>query len=112
MQRYERRINKMDKALEKRINIASSWASSRVGLLDSIERYEDSYAITQEFKEWIICIENKSSKSLHSSILRVPQKRFSLEEETSDKDELLELKILQPNCSKKIYRDSSLKQLK
>ncbi len=51
----------MNKLLNKRISIASCWASSRIALLDSIENYEDSYAITQEFREWIVCIENIGS---------------------------------------------------
>ncbi|AAQ00289.1 MULTISPECIES: hypothetical protein [Prochlorococcus] len=80
----------MNKSLERRISIAKSWASSRVALLDSIERYEDSYAITQEFCEWIICRENKSSQ-LFSSVLKVPSSLVSLNKETSETDELLEL---------------------
>ncbi|WP_269623212.1 hypothetical protein [Prochlorococcus marinus] len=80
----------MDKPLERRINIASCWASSRISLLDSIERYEDSYAITQEFREWIVCLGSNPSQ-LDSSMLKVPNKLISLKEETSDQDELLEL---------------------
>ena len=51
----------MDKSIEKRIQIATCWASTRIALLDSIENYEDSYAITQEFREWIVCIESKGA---------------------------------------------------
>jgi len=80
----------MDKSIERRINIASCWASSRIALLDSIERYEDSYAITQEFREWIICLESKSAH-LDSSLLKAPTSIFKFKEETSESDELLEL---------------------
>jgi hypothetical protein len=46
----------MDAAMERRINVATNWASTRIAYLDKAERYEDSYAITQEFREWITCI--------------------------------------------------------
>lgn len=80
----------MEQPLERRINISSCWASSRISLLDSIERYEDSYAITQEFREWIICKESKSHH-LQDSLLKVPKSFVSLKNATSETDELLEL---------------------
>ena len=80
----------MNKLLNKRISIASCWASSRIALLDSIESYEDSYAITQEFREWIVCIENKGSQ-IDSSVLKVPNSLKSSRKETKEQDELLEL---------------------
>ena len=46
----------MDAAMERRIVVATGWASTRIAVLDKEERYEDSYAITQEFCEWITCI--------------------------------------------------------
>ena len=46
----------MDAAMERRINVATNWTSTRIAYLDKAERYEDSYAITQEFREWITCI--------------------------------------------------------
>ncbi len=79
----------MEQPLERRINISSCWASSRISLLDSIERYEDSYAITQEFREWIICLESKSAH-LEDSLLKVPNSFISLKNATSETDELLE----------------------
>ena len=80
----------MNKPLNKRINIASCWASSRIALLDSIESYEDSYAITQEFREWIVSFENKGA-NIDSSILRVPNSFQSSKKEAKEQDELLEL---------------------
>ena len=79
----------MEHPLQRRINIATCWASSRMSLLDSIERYEDSYAITQEFREWIICLEGKSSH-LENSVLKVPSELISSENITRETDELLE----------------------
>ena len=46
----------MDAALERRVSVATCWATTRIKALDSAERYEDSYAVTQEFREWITCI--------------------------------------------------------
>ena len=80
----------MDESLNRRVNIATCWASSRIALLDSIENYEDSYAITQEFREWIVCIESKSS-NIESSVLKVPNSFESINKERSEQDELLEL---------------------
>ena len=80
----------MEQPLERRINIATCWASSRISLLDSVERYEDSYAITQEFREWIICLESNSSH-LEESLLKVPNSFVSLKNTPTQSDELLEL---------------------
>ncbi|WP_225866195.1 hypothetical protein [Prochlorococcus marinus] len=81
----------MESFFKRRINIATGWASSRIALLDSIESYEDSYAITQEFKEWIICLESKSDE-IHSSVLKFPKPLInSIADEASETDELLEL---------------------
>ncbi len=81
----------MENPFKRRISIATCWASSRVAILDSTERYEDSYAITQEFREWIICLESKDSKEINSSVLKVPTTLKSLEEKNREKDEMLEL---------------------
>ena len=80
----------MDTPLERRIGIASCWASSRISLLDSIERFEASYAITQEFCEWIVGVGNKTS-NLDSSILKVPNSLNSYRSKSRESDELLEL---------------------
>ena len=37
----------MDAAMERRIVVATGWASTRIAVLDKEERYEDSYAITE-----------------------------------------------------------------
>ena len=76
----------MNASFNKRISIASCWAASRIALLDSVERYEDSYAISQEFCEWITCI-NTYQEGLRASTLQVPD----FQRENFDADELLEL---------------------
>ena len=40
----------MDAAMERRISVATSWATTRIAFLDKDERFEDSYAVTQEFR--------------------------------------------------------------
>jgi len=60
-------------------------------VLDGLERYEDSYAITQEFREWITCIE-ESPEYLEDSVLKVPKYLNSYtQEERFDTDEILEI---------------------
>jgi hypothetical protein len=50
-----------------------------------VERYEDSYAISQEFCEWITCI-NTYPEGIKASTLKVPD----FQRENFDADELLE----------------------
>jgi hypothetical protein len=81
----------MHASLQRRINVANCWATSRIALLDSNERYEDSYAITQEFREWITSI-GEDSEHLESSVMKFPQTlKERLQEETSETDEMLEI---------------------
>lgn len=61
----------MDAAMERRINVATNWASTRIAYLDKAERYEDSYAITQEFREWITCT-GENISLLDDTILITP----------------------------------------
>tara|TARA_Y100001968_G_scaffold81592_1_gene72680 strand:+ start:804 stop:1064 length:261 start_codon:yes stop_codon:yes gene_type:complete len=76
----------MNASFDKRISIASCWALSKIALLDNVERYEDSYAISQEFCEWITCL-NTYPEGLKASTLKVP----NFQKENLDADELLEL---------------------
>ena len=55
--------------LSQRITIA--WAVQRVTYLDSLKRYEDSYAVSQEFCEWTSCL-NVYPEGVESSTLNVP----------------------------------------
>ena len=77
----------MDAAQERRISVATCWASTRIAVLDSAERYEDSYAITQEFCEWITCISDHPDE-LEESVLMVPKspsKRPQLDRGATDR---------------------------
>ena len=60
----------MDNFIRKRIDIATCWATNRISAMDTLERYEDSYAIAEEFREWILHIgEMCSIHSLNSSAI-------------------------------------------
>ena len=75
----------MDAAMERRVTVATGWASTRISMLEKDERYEDSYAITQEFREWITCI-GEDDTMLAANVLAVPRnpsKRRSEHDSTS-----------------------------
>ena len=55
--------------LNQRITIA--WAAQRVSYLDSLKRYKDSYAVSQEFCEWTTCL-NVYPEGIKSATLNVP----------------------------------------
>ncbi len=77
----------MNLSLKRRVSVCSCWASTRIAMLDSKERFEDSYAITQEFREWITSVGNHP-EYLEASVLKFPQ---DISEETSESDEKLEI---------------------
>ena len=62
----------MDAAMERRVSVATGWASTRIAVLDKEERYEDSYAVTEEFREWITCM-GENDAMLEDSVLTVPR---------------------------------------
>ena len=51
----------MENFQRRRIDIATCWASNRITVMDSLEKYEDSYAIAEEFREWIVNMGQDSS---------------------------------------------------
>ena len=48
-----------------------AWAARRVTYLDKLQRYEDSYAVSQEFCEWITSV-NVYPEGLKAATLKVP----------------------------------------
>ena len=48
-----------------------AWAAQRVTYLDKLQRYEDSYAVSQEFCEWITSV-NVYPEGLKAATLKVP----------------------------------------
>ena len=61
----------MTNFLRRRIDVATCWASNRISVLDTLERYEDSYAIAEEFREWILHI-GENDENLKNSVLNFP----------------------------------------
>ena len=62
----------MENFHRKRIDIATCWASNRITVMDSLEKYEDSYAIAEEFREWILHIGEKN-ENFKDSVLNFPK---------------------------------------
>ena len=48
-----------------------AWATQRVNYLDELQRYEDSYAVSQEFCEWTTSF-NVYPEGLKAATLKVP----------------------------------------
>jgi len=62
----------MNNFLRRRVDIATCWASNRISVMDTLERYEDSYAIAEEFREWILNI-GENNENLKDSVLNFPK---------------------------------------
>ena len=62
----------MNNFLRRRVNIATCWATNRISVLDTLEKYEDSYAIAEEFREWILNI-GEDNENLNNSVLNFPK---------------------------------------
>jgi hypothetical protein len=61
----------MNPAVNRRLTVAVSWALARRATLDSLEHYEESFAITEEFREWLLCLD-EHPELLEASVLMVP----------------------------------------
>ena len=55
----------------RRIDVATCWATNRISFMDTLEKYEDSYAIAEEFREWILHI-GENDENLKDSVLNFP----------------------------------------
>ncbi len=70
---------------KRRIDIATSWASNRIAVMDKLEKYEDSYAIAEEFREWIVNI-GQENINLSKYVMNLPKNlNYFLNKETEDK---------------------------
>ena len=75
----------MSKFIRKRIDVATCWATNRISVLDTLEKYEDSYAIAEEFREWILHI-GEENENLKNSVLNFPNELKGLSnQKTNDK---------------------------
>jgi len=62
----------MDAAVHRRLTVAVCWALSRRASLDGQERFEESFALNEEFREWLLCLEDNPDL-LEDSVLMVPR---------------------------------------
>ena len=62
----------MDNFLRRRIDVATLWASNRISVMDTLEKYEESYAIAEEFREWIVNI-GQDSENLAKYAMNCPK---------------------------------------
>ena len=67
----------MTNFLRRRIDLATCWATNRMSVMDTLERYEDSYAIAEEFREWILNI-GQNDENLKDSLLNFPRELRNL----------------------------------
>jgi len=75
----------MGNSPNRRIDIATSWASNRIAVMDKLEKYEDSYAIAEEFREWIVNI-GQENINLSKYVLNLPKNlNYFLNKEIEDK---------------------------
>lgn len=81
----------MKGSIQRRLTVAINWSAARIASLDDRERYEDSYALTEEFREWILCVD-QHPELMAEHVLMVPD--FSKLEtwgDSSESDGLLEI---------------------
>ena len=67
----------MTNFLKKRIDVATCWATNRISVMDTLEKYEDSYAIAEEFREWILNV-GENNETLKKSVLNFPNQLEAL----------------------------------
>ena len=63
--------------LKKRIDVATCWATNRISVMDTLEKYDDSYAIAEEFREWILNV-GENNETLKKSVLNFPNQLEAL----------------------------------
>jgi hypothetical protein len=61
----------MHGSIQRRLTVAINWSAARIASLDDRERYEDSYSLTEEFREWILCVD-EHPELMAESVLMVP----------------------------------------
>ena len=62
----------MENFPRKRIDIATCWASNRITVMDNLEKYEESYALAEEFREWIVNM-GQDSQDLKNYVMSFPK---------------------------------------
>ena len=81
----------MNGSIQRRLTVAINWSATRIASLDDRERYEDSYALTEEFREWILCVD-QHPELMAEQVLMVPDfSKLSNREDSNESDGLLEI---------------------
>ena len=62
----------MENFLRRRVDIATCWATNRISVMDTLEKYDDSFAIAEEFREWILNM-GQESINFSDSVLNFPK---------------------------------------
>ena len=62
----------MENFSKRRIDVATCWANNRIAVLDSLEKYEESFAIAEEFREWITNMA-QPQETLSKHVLNLPK---------------------------------------
>jgi hypothetical protein len=62
----------LEAAVHRRVTVAVCWALARRAALDGRELFEDSYAINEEFREWLLTLEDHP-ELLQANVLMVPR---------------------------------------
>jgi len=62
----------LEASVHRRLTVAVCWAVSRRATLDSRELYEESFALNEEFREWLLCLEDHPVE-LSQTVLMVPR---------------------------------------
>ena len=85
----------MHGSIQRRLTVAINWSAARIASLDDRERYEDSYALTEEFREWILCAD-EHPELMAANVLMVPDCKWLLRpsnesDSSNEPDGLLEI---------------------
>ena len=81
----------MKGSIQRRLTVAINWSAARIASLDDRERYEDSYALTAEFREWILCVD-QHPELMAEHVLMVPDfSKLETSGDSSESDGLLEI---------------------
>jgi hypothetical protein len=85
----------MHGSIQRRLIVAINWSAARIASLDDRERYEDSYALTEEFREWILCVD-EHPELMTEHVLMAPDCRKLLRDRSAgdsakDCDDILEI---------------------
>tara|TARA_B100000900_G_C19940190_1_gene457358 strand:+ start:261 stop:485 length:225 start_codon:yes stop_codon:yes gene_type:complete len=74
----------MNNFSRRRIDIATCWASNRISVMDTLEKYEESFAIAEEFREWIVNI-GQDKEDISKYVMNLPKDlKYSFDKELND----------------------------